>query len=121
MTETTGRPSTFEDLDAYARSGARLGAFSVSEFQDDPELLRAYADFIHAALNAGHIVSGGEVTAFVTEEEREEKLARAQRNWDNAQRQYIAWIDDGVVPTYPPSITSWAKSQGLPIPEAVSA
>ena len=121
MTDSTGRPEVFEDLDAFQRSGSRVAQFDVTTFQDDPELLRAYADFVHAALNIGHLVKDGEVTAYVTPEERDEKLARAHRNWDSSKRVYDAWVNDGVEPTYKTAIESWATRQGLPIPEAVSA
>lgn len=121
MTDTTGRPEVFEDLDAFQRSGSRVAWFDVTTFQDDPEMLRAYADFVHAALNIGHLVKDGEVTAYVTPEERDEKLARAQRNWDAQKKVYDAWVNDGVEPRYKTSAESWARAQGFPIPEGVSA
>lgn len=121
MTNSTGRPTSFEDLDQYEQAADRLASFTVTAFEDDPELLRAYADFIHAALNAGHTVEHGEVLAFLTDKEREAKVVRAQRNWDTNKKAFDAWVNDGVVPTYKASVESWARSQGLAIPEAVSA
>lgn len=121
MTQSSGRPTTFEDLDVYERSGVRLAAFSVPEFQDDPELVRTYAEFIHAALNVGHTVKDGEVTAYLSNEDKDAKLAAAQRAWDSHEQVYNAWVNDGVKPQYTYGVESWAKREGLPVPEAVSA
>ncbi|OZC59226.1 hypothetical protein CH276_22525 [Rhodococcus sp. 06-470-2] len=121
MTQSSGRPTTFEDLDSYAKRGETVASFRIDMFADDPDLLRSYADFLQNAQNAGFDYVDGEIRTRVTEEVQAEKLAAAQTDWDSAEKQYLAWVETGVAPQYPQFVTGWAKREGLPVPEAVSA
>jgi hypothetical protein len=121
MTQSSGRPTTFEDLDSYTKRGETVASFRIDMFADDPDLLRSYADFLQNAQNAGFDYVDGEIQTRVTEEVQAEKLARAQADWDSAERQYTAWADTGVAPPYPQFVTAWAKREGRLVPEQVSA
>lgn len=125
------RPEVVTDLPDYDRA-VTLAHFYTADFVDQPELLRAYADFVeHVKVALKGKVDANAVTRPKTDAEQDEALGRAQRDWDRTAKRYEAvynavlghesfadlkWYD------YEASgLRNWAKTEGQTVFALISA
>ncbi|WP_457066827.1 DUF7432 family protein [Mycobacteroides abscessus] len=117
------RPESVNDLpESDYRS--LMATVYTSEFVDDPDITAAYAEFVRAAAGVGdikHIGSTVELYRTKSADERDKDLIAAQRAWDGTKTRYEQ-VREGAAPRdfekY--SLRSFARNEGLPIPDSIA-
>lgn len=115
------RPSTYEDLPAYARQGSTVVSVELSELPPQGSTLRALGALLDSLVDNRFELTNEHNTIKVskvrTTEELDEHLAAAQREWDRQDTAYAeAQANPGLLlekKAYTvQALLYWAKTEG---------
>ncbi|MDI9914402.1 hypothetical protein [Rhodococcus sp. IEGM 1379] len=128
MTENTAlvtgksRPKVLADLSKYDLEGRAISTVYVSAFDDCPEMLVAYGEFVRAAKAEGHVVDGGSIHRFMTGDELQKVLLDKQSQWDRMLEIYKQAASGEEVKDYlVNTLKAWCNREGVEVPAVVSA
>ncbi len=115
------RPQTFEDLDRHEQEGAEIVRLALDEFPVDGDLIALVGQLVSLLVAAPDIVvtreySGISARCVLTEEERTQKLTRAQQTWDFMRSRYETAEETGQEPEHSYALAAWCKTEGLTVP-----
>lgn len=116
------RPKSLADVPSFRLEGRHVSTVYVAEFDDCPEMLVAYGEFVRAAKSAGYIVDGGSIRRFMSEEDLQKVLLEAQETWDRTRQVYERAARGEAIESYQvASLKQWCAAEGVDVPAAVSA
>ncbi|MDH6279504.1 DUF7432 family protein [Prescottella agglutinans] len=111
------RPETIDDLDEYTRRGNQAAIGTVGEFDNQPDMIAAWGQFLQAARDAGYaIADNGHVYRTPTYDELKRDLTYRQEAWDRTAAEYEAALDGADEPKYPYALKEWCRKEGHDYP-----